>query len=71
MTFCGSSAHVESPETAQHGVPALSGHGSLCMTKDNVFCRVCEVELIFSEDSETSGQRVDGLAFVSDDVVGE
>ncbi|EGW01843.1 Leucine-rich repeat and WD repeat-containing protein 1 [Cricetulus griseus] len=31
--------------------------------------RVCEVELIFSEDSKMSGQRVDGLAFVSDDVV--
>lgn len=29
--------------------------------------RVCEVEFIFSEDSE--GQRVDGLAFVNEDVV--
>lgn len=33
--------------------------------------RVCEVEFIFSEGSETSGQRVDGLAFVNEDVVGE
>lgn len=41
----------------------------LCMGKANVFCRVCEVEFIFSEDSE--GQRVDGLAFVNEDVVGE
>ncbi|XP_016054484.1 PREDICTED: leucine-rich repeat and WD repeat-containing protein 1 isoform X3 [Miniopterus natalensis] len=32
--------------------------------------RVCEVEFIFSEGSETSGQRVDGLAFVNEDVVG-
>ncbi|XP_016054483.1 PREDICTED: leucine-rich repeat and WD repeat-containing protein 1 isoform X2 [Miniopterus natalensis] len=31
--------------------------------------RVCEVEFIFSEGSETSGQRVDGLAFVNEDVV--
>ncbi|CAI9173180.1 unnamed protein product [Rangifer tarandus platyrhynchus] len=31
--------------------------------------RVCEVEFIFSEDSEASGQRVDGLAFVNEDVV--
>ncbi|XP_006971329.1 leucine-rich repeat and WD repeat-containing protein 1 [Peromyscus maniculatus bairdii] len=31
--------------------------------------RVCEVDFVFSEDSEMSGQRVDGLAFVNDDVV--
>ncbi|XP_040117339.1 leucine-rich repeat and WD repeat-containing protein 1 isoform X2 [Oryx dammah] len=31
--------------------------------------RVCEVEFIFSEGSEASGQRVDGLAFVNEDVV--
>ncbi|XP_008830510.2 leucine-rich repeat and WD repeat-containing protein 1 isoform X2 [Nannospalax galili] len=31
--------------------------------------RVCEVEFVFSEGSETSGQRVDGLAFVNEDVV--
>ncbi|KAM9725111.1 leucine-rich repeat and WD repeat-containing protein 1 isoform 2-T2 [Dama dama] len=31
--------------------------------------RVCEVEFVFSEDSEASGQRVDGLAFVNEDVV--
>ncbi|KAL6056245.1 hypothetical protein STEG23_020614 [Scotinomys teguina] len=31
--------------------------------------RVCEVDFVFSEDSETSGQRVDGLAFVNEDVV--
>ncbi|KAF6125598.1 leucine rich repeats and WD repeat domain containing 1 [Phyllostomus discolor] len=33
--------------------------------------RVCEVEFVFSEGSEASGQRVDGLAFVNEDVVGE
>lgn len=33
--------------------------------------RVCEVEFIFSEGSQASGQRVDGLAFVNEDVVGE
>ncbi|XP_023609256.1 leucine-rich repeat and WD repeat-containing protein 1 isoform X2 [Myotis lucifugus] len=31
--------------------------------------RVCEVEFIFSEGSQASGQRVDGLAFVNEDVV--
>ncbi|KAM5330875.1 leucine-rich repeat and WD repeat-containing protein 1 [Glossophaga mutica] len=31
--------------------------------------RVCEVEFVFSEGSEASGQRVDGLAFVNEDVV--
>ncbi|XP_055418364.1 leucine-rich repeat and WD repeat-containing protein 1 isoform X1 [Bubalus kerabau] len=31
--------------------------------------RVCEVEFIFSEGSKVSGQRVDGLAFVNEDVV--
>ncbi|XP_043312591.1 leucine-rich repeat and WD repeat-containing protein 1 isoform X2 [Cervus canadensis] len=31
--------------------------------------RVCEVEFVFSKDSEASGQRVDGLAFVNEDVV--
>ncbi|XP_002744002.3 leucine-rich repeat and WD repeat-containing protein 1 [Callithrix jacchus] len=31
--------------------------------------RVCEVEFIFSEGSEASGRRVDGLAFVNEDVV--
>ncbi|XP_037669659.1 leucine-rich repeat and WD repeat-containing protein 1 isoform X2 [Choloepus didactylus] len=31
--------------------------------------RVCEVEFDFSEDSEASGRRVDGLAFVNEDVV--
>ncbi|XP_019502464.1 PREDICTED: leucine-rich repeat and WD repeat-containing protein 1 isoform X2 [Hipposideros armiger] len=31
--------------------------------------RVCEVEFIFSEGSEASGRRVDGLAFVNKDVV--
>ncbi|KAK2117283.1 Leucine-rich repeats and WD repeat domain-containing protein 1 [Saguinus oedipus] len=30
---------------------------------------VCEVEFIFSEGSEASGRRVDGLAFVNEDVV--
>lgn len=33
--------------------------------------RVCEVEFVFSEGSEASGRRVDGLAFVNEDVVGE
>lgn len=33
--------------------------------------RVCEVEFVFSEGSEASGRRVDGLAFVNKDVVGE
>lgn len=41
------------------------------MGKGNVFYRVCEVDFIFSEDSKGSGQRVDGLAFVNEDVVGE
>ncbi|XP_065780944.1 leucine-rich repeat and WD repeat-containing protein 1 isoform X2 [Muntiacus reevesi] len=31
--------------------------------------RVCEVKFVFSKDSEASGQRVDGLAFVNEDVV--
>ncbi|XP_021567367.1 leucine-rich repeat and WD repeat-containing protein 1 [Carlito syrichta] len=31
--------------------------------------RVCEVEFVFSEGSEASGRRVDGLAFVNKDVV--
>lgn len=31
--------------------------------------RVCEVEFVFSEGSKVSGQRVDGLAFVNEDVV--
>ncbi|XP_003794223.1 leucine-rich repeat and WD repeat-containing protein 1 [Otolemur garnettii] len=31
--------------------------------------RVCEVEFLFSEGSEASARRVDGLAFLSDDVV--
>ncbi|XP_032743116.1 leucine-rich repeat and WD repeat-containing protein 1-like, partial [Rattus rattus] len=31
--------------------------------------RVCEVNFVFSGDSEVSGQRVDGLAFVNEDVV--
>uniref|UniRef100_A0A8C8ZHC8 Leucine-rich repeat and WD repeat-containing protein 1 n=1 Tax=Prolemur simus TaxID=1328070 RepID=A0A8C8ZHC8_PROSS len=31
--------------------------------------RVCEVEFVFSEGSEASARRVDGLAFVNDDVV--
>ncbi|XP_054445245.1 leucine-rich repeat and WD repeat-containing protein 1 isoform X1 [Pteronotus mesoamericanus] len=31
--------------------------------------RVCEVEFVFSEGLEASGQRVDGLAFVNEDVV--
>ncbi|XP_036136500.1 leucine-rich repeat and WD repeat-containing protein 1 isoform X1 [Molossus molossus] len=31
--------------------------------------RVCEVEFVFSEGSEARGQRVDGLAFVNEDVV--
>ncbi|KAL0605525.1 Leucine-rich repeat and WD repeat-containing protein 1 [Plecturocebus cupreus] len=31
--------------------------------------RVCEVEFVFSEGSEASGRRVDGLAFVNEDVV--
>ncbi|XP_053413454.1 leucine-rich repeat and WD repeat-containing protein 1 isoform X2 [Nycticebus coucang] len=31
--------------------------------------RVCEVEFVFSEGSEACARRVDGLAFVSDDVV--
>ncbi|KAL1768714.1 leucine-rich repeat and WD repeat-containing protein 1 [Sigmodon hispidus] len=31
--------------------------------------RVCEVNFVFSKDSEISGQRVDGLAFVNEDVV--
>uniref|UniRef100_A0A8C6FIZ0 Leucine-rich repeat and WD repeat-containing protein 1 n=1 Tax=Moschus moschiferus TaxID=68415 RepID=A0A8C6FIZ0_MOSMO len=31
--------------------------------------RVSEVEFVFSEGSEASGQRVDGLAFVNEDVV--
>ncbi|XP_010594535.1 leucine-rich repeat and WD repeat-containing protein 1 [Loxodonta africana] len=31
--------------------------------------RVCEVEFTFSEGSEASGRRVDGLAFVNEDVV--
>ncbi|XP_036264867.1 leucine-rich repeat and WD repeat-containing protein 1 isoform X2 [Pipistrellus kuhlii] len=31
--------------------------------------RVCEVEFIFSEGSQASGQSVDGLAFVNEDVV--
>ncbi|XP_076996986.1 leucine-rich repeat and WD repeat-containing protein 1 isoform X2 [Tamandua tetradactyla] len=31
--------------------------------------RVCEVEFDFSEGSETTGRRVDGLAFVNEDVV--
>uniref|UniRef100_A0A4W2DQK8 Leucine-rich repeat and WD repeat-containing protein 1 n=1 Tax=Bos indicus x Bos taurus TaxID=30522 RepID=A0A4W2DQK8_BOBOX len=31
--------------------------------------RVCEVEFVFSEASKVSGQRVDGLAFVNEDVV--
>ncbi|XP_016002008.2 leucine-rich repeat and WD repeat-containing protein 1 [Rousettus aegyptiacus] len=31
--------------------------------------RVCEVEFVFSEGSEVSGRRVDGLAFVNEDVV--
>lgn len=29
------------------------------------------MEFIFSEGSQASGQRVDGLAFVNEDVVGE
>lgn len=33
--------------------------------------RVCEVEFVFSEGSEAAGRRVDGLAFVNQDVVGE
>lgn len=33
--------------------------------------RVCEVEFVFSEGSEAAGRRVDGLAFVNEDVVGE
>lgn len=33
--------------------------------------RVCEVEFVFSEGSEVSSRRVDGLAFVNEDVVGE
>ncbi|XP_021507172.1 leucine-rich repeat and WD repeat-containing protein 1 isoform X1 [Meriones unguiculatus] len=31
--------------------------------------RACEVDFVFSEDSKVSGQRVDGLAFVNEDVV--
>uniref|UniRef100_G3SBC2 Leucine-rich repeat and WD repeat-containing protein 1 n=1 Tax=Gorilla gorilla gorilla TaxID=9595 RepID=G3SBC2_GORGO len=31
--------------------------------------RVCEVEFVFSEGSEASGRRVDGLAFVNEDIV--
>ncbi|XP_036760390.2 leucine-rich repeat and WD repeat-containing protein 1 [Manis pentadactyla] len=31
--------------------------------------RVCEVEFIFSEGSDASGRRVDGLAFVNEDIV--
>ncbi|XP_060141085.1 leucine-rich repeat and WD repeat-containing protein 1 isoform X2 [Globicephala melas] len=31
--------------------------------------RVCEVEFVFSEGSEATGRRVDGLAFVNEDVV--
>ncbi|XP_008592867.1 PREDICTED: leucine-rich repeat and WD repeat-containing protein 1 [Galeopterus variegatus] len=31
--------------------------------------RMCEVEFVFSEGSEASGRRVDGLAFVNKDVV--
>ncbi|XP_032728370.1 leucine-rich repeat and WD repeat-containing protein 1 isoform X2 [Lontra canadensis] len=31
--------------------------------------RVCEVEFVFSEGSEAAGRRVDGLAFVNEDVV--
>ncbi|XP_040311999.1 leucine-rich repeat and WD repeat-containing protein 1 isoform X1 [Herpailurus yagouaroundi] len=31
--------------------------------------RVCEVEFVFSEGSEAPGRRVDGLAFVNEDVV--
>ncbi|XP_012584653.1 PREDICTED: leucine-rich repeat and WD repeat-containing protein 1 isoform X2 [Condylura cristata] len=31
--------------------------------------RACEVEFVFSEGSEASGRRVDGLAFVNEDVV--
>lgn len=31
--------------------------------------RVCEVNFVFSGNSEVSGQRVDGLAFVNEDVV--
>ncbi|XP_044903975.1 leucine-rich repeat and WD repeat-containing protein 1 isoform X6 [Felis catus] len=33
--------------------------------------RVCEVEFVFSEGSEAPGRRVDGLAFVNEDVVDE
>lgn len=29
------------------------------------------MDFVFSEDSKVSGQRVDGLAFVNEDVVGE
>lgn len=39
--------------------------------KASVFYRVCEVDFVFSENSKVSGQRVDGLAFVNEDVVGE
>lgn len=39
--------------------------------KASVFYRACEVDFVFSEDSKVSGQRVDGLAFVNEDVVGE
>ncbi|XP_066870167.1 leucine-rich repeat and WD repeat-containing protein 1 isoform X2 [Kogia breviceps] len=31
--------------------------------------RVCEAEFVFSEGSEATGRRVDGLAFVNEDVV--
>lgn len=31
--------------------------------------RACDVEFVFSEDCEASGRRVDGLAFVNEDVV--
>ncbi|XP_072609031.1 leucine-rich repeat and WD repeat-containing protein 1 isoform X8 [Vulpes vulpes] len=31
--------------------------------------RVCEVEFVFSEGAEAAGRRVDGLAFVNEDVV--
>jgi hypothetical protein len=41
------------------------------MGKARIFYRVCEVNFIFSEDSKVSGQRVDGLAFVNEDVVGK
>ncbi|XP_045317916.1 leucine-rich repeat and WD repeat-containing protein 1 isoform X5 [Leopardus geoffroyi] len=33
--------------------------------------RVCEVEFVFSEGTEAPGRRVDGLAFVNEDVVDE